>query len=138
MKSILKKLNINNQTDILVLNLPSEFEKNFNEIADLEIYESLVQLNKFSYGILFTTSIKNLKKQMETVLPKILDDGILWIAFPTELSDFETDIHSSYHWEHLRNNCLEIVEEKRINHNWKAKRFRKLEYAKWKEMLAIN
>ncbi len=139
MKSILKKLNIKDQAEILVLNLPDEFEKKFNTLKNIDIFESLVQLNKFSYGILFTTSVSDLKNQINTLIPKILDDAVLWIAFPSEHTDFESDLHDNdYHWDHLRNNCLEIVEEKQINDNWKAKRFRKLEYAKWKDLLQIS
>lgn len=137
MKSILKKLDISGQTELLVLNLPGEFEKNFDDLNGVEIYESLVQLNKFSYGILFVKSITDLKSQLDTLLPKVMDDAIIWIAFPTEHSDFETNIHSGYHWENMRNNCFEIVDQKRINANWKAKRFRKLEYTKWKELSLI-
>ncbi|GLB53225.1 hypothetical protein NBRC110019_22650 [Neptunitalea chrysea] len=137
MKSILKKLNVFFQTEILVLNLPSEFEKNFNKIKNVEIFESLVQLNKFSYGILFTKSIENLKNQLGTLLPKIEDDGELWVVFPTKTSGIQTDICTKYNWHLLRNNCFEIVDEKQINNNWKAKRFRKLEYTKWKELSKI-
>lgn len=137
MKSILKKLDIKNQSEILVLNLPDEFEKNFNELKGIEVYESLVQINKFSYGILFTNSVDNLSKQLDTLLPKIMDDAILWIAFPTEGSDFETNLHSCYHWDNMHRHCFEIVDEKIINNNWKAARFRKLEYTKWKELSRI-
>ncbi|GLB48947.1 hypothetical protein Y10_13150 [Neptunitalea sp. Y10] len=96
-----------------------------------------MQLNKFDYGILFIQSIENLKNQLSTLLPKVNDDGELWIAFPSESSVVATDINMNYNWKALRNECFEIVDEKQINKNWKAKRFRKLEYTKWKELSRI-
>lgn len=124
MKSIIKKLGVKGKTEILLLNVPDEFDRDFHSLNDIEVYESLIQITKIDYALYFARDIDEIEKQFDALRIKLRDDATLWIAFP---SDSE-DINDVYDWKPLNRNCFEDVEDLTINKNWKAKRFRKLEY----------
>lgn len=124
MKAILKKLNIKKEREILVLNLPDEFDRDFHTLEGITITESLVQLTKTGYALLFIADENQLEKQFETLELKLKDDATLWVAYPSA----SEALKQSHPWQPLAAHCFEEVEATQINKNWNAKRFRKLEY----------
>lgn len=128
MKTLFEKLKLSDQKEILILNEPEGFDKELLTLHNIEIYESLVQVTKVNFALVFVTSIQEVEDQMQTLLLKLKDDALLWIAFPTHTS--ATDITDGYDWKPLTGNCFEPTKSMVINENWKVIRFRKLEYAK--------
>lgn len=124
MKAILKKLNVKKEQEILLLNLPNEFDRNFHTLEGITITESLVQLTKTDYALLFITDENQLEKQFETLEIKLKDDATLWVAYPSS----SKALKKAQSWQALAAHCFEEVEATQINKNWNAKRFRKLEY----------
>lgn len=133
MKTIFEKLKLTDQKEILVLNVPGDFDKNLNILNGVEIYESLIQVTKVNFALVFVTSISELESQMQTLLLKLKDDALLWIAYPTNPST--TDINKEYRWKPLTGKSYETTKSVLINDNWQAVRFRKLEYAKPKKLV---
>lgn len=131
MKTVFEKLKLTDQKEILILNEPEGFDKNLNELKNIEIYESLVQVTKVDFAVVFVTTVSELEDQMQTLLLKLKDDALLWIAYPTNL--LKTDINEKYNWKPLTNNCFETTKSVLINDEWQAIRFRKLEYLKSKK-----
>lgn len=128
MKTLFEKLKLSDQKEILILNEPEGFDKELLTLHNIEIYESLVQVTKVNFALVFVTSIKDVEDQMQTLLLKLKDDALLWIAFPTHAT--ATDITDNYDWKPLTGNCFEPTKSMVINENWRVIRFRKLEYAK--------
>ncbi|WP_268224248.1 hypothetical protein [Sinomicrobium oceani] len=129
MKNLFQKLKLENQKEILVLNEPKGFSKQLAELVDIEIYESLVQVNKVEFALVFVTTVKEFEKQMLTLGPKLKDDVVLWIAHPRTVSEkYTTDITDHYDWGPLTRNAYDSVETLTINKDWEALRFRKFEY----------
>lgn len=124
MKAILKKLNVKKEQEILLLNLPNEFDRDFHTLEGITITESLVQLTKTDYALLFITDENQLEKQFETLELKLKDDATLWVAYPSS----SEALQRPQSWQALAAHCFEEVEAIHINKNWNAKRFRKLEY----------
>lgn len=129
MTNLFKKLKLENQKEILVLNEPRGFTKQLAELVGIEVIESLVQVNKVEFALVFVTSIKEFEQQMLTLGPKLKDDVVLWIAHPRTISkNYTTDITDAYNWGPLTRNSYDWVEDLIINKDWEALRFRKLEY----------
>lgn len=128
MKTIFEKLKLSDQKEILILNEPEGFDKELLTLHNIEVFESLVQVTKVDFALVFLTTVQEVEDQMQTLLLKLKDDALLWIAYPTHSS--ATDITDSYNWKPLTSNCFEPTKSKIINENWRAIRFRKLEYAK--------
>ncbi|UNY98904.1 hypothetical protein MQE36_00775 [Zhouia spongiae] len=130
MKSIIKKLGIKGKSEILLLNVPDEFDRDFHTLEDIEVFESLIQITQIDYALYFAHDINEIERQFDTLRIKLKEDATLWIAFPKN----SAEITKEYNWKPLNNNCFISVENLSINENWKAKRFRKLEYTKCKEI----
>ncbi|MGS2740097.1 hypothetical protein [Sinomicrobium sp. M5D2P17] len=129
MKNLFKKLKLENQKEILVLNEPKGFAKQLAELVGIEVYESLVQVNKVEFALVFVTTIKQFEQQMLTLGPKLKDDVVLWVAHPRTISqNYTTDITNAYDWAPLTRNSYDSVDSLTINKDWEALRFRKLEY----------
>ncbi|WP_224489179.1 hypothetical protein [Robertkochia flava] len=131
MKTLFQKLKLEKQDAILVINEPEGFSEELASLVDIEIYQSVVQISKIEFALIFVTTIAELENQLPTVLHKLKEDAILWIAHPRKRSErFETDITDAYTWTPLNRNCFEAVKNLKVNDDWEAVRFRKLEYVK--------
>ena len=129
MTNLFKKLKLENQKEILVLNEPKGFAKQLAQLVDIDVYESLIQVNKVEFALVFVTTIKEFEQQMLTLGPKLKDDVVLWVAHPRTISkNYSTDITNAYDWAPLTRNSYDSVESLTINKDWEALRFRKLEY----------
>lgn len=134
MKTLFQKLKLENQKEILIINEPDGFSEEFAAWTDINIIESLIQVNKVDFALLFVTSITELENQLQTLLPKLDEDAVLWIAHPRKVSStFKTDIDDRYQWKALFTNCYELVDRLKVNGDWEAVRFRKMEYLHCKE-----
>ena len=131
MKTLFQKLKLEKQDAILVLNEPDGFSEELAALVDIEIYQSVIQINKIEFALIFVTTIEELENQLPTVLHKLKEDAILWIAYPRLGSErLHTDITDAYAWTPLNRNCFEEVKHLKVNDDWEAVRFRKLEYVK--------
>ncbi|RAV27506.1 hypothetical protein [Sinomicrobium soli] len=130
MENLFKKLKLEDQKEILILNEPEGFSQQLAELTGIDIYESLVQVNKVEFALVFVTTIRDFEQQMLTLGPKLKDDVVLWVAHPRTISaHFDTDITDAYDWGPLTRNAYDAVNTLTINEDWEAIRFRKTEYA---------
>ncbi|WP_461532974.1 hypothetical protein [Sinomicrobium sp.] len=124
MKNLFKKLQLEDQKEILILNEPEGFSEQLAELTDIEIYESLVKLNKVEFALVFVTSIREFEQQMLTLGPKLKDGVVLWIAHPRTISSrFNTDITDAYDWPPLTRNAYKVANTLTIDEDWEAIRF---------------
>ncbi len=129
MKTLFQKLKLEKQDAILVINEPEGFSEELAALVDIEIYESVIQISKIEFALIFVTTIEELENQLPTVMHKLKEDAILWIAHPRKRSEkLYTDITDAYAWTLLNRNCFEAVHRLKVNDDWEAVRFRKLEY----------
>ncbi|MEL4308009.1 hypothetical protein [Joostella sp. CR20] len=129
MKTLFEKLKLENQKEILILNEPDGFAEQLAELVDIEIYQSLIQVNKMEFALVFVSNIKELENQIHTLHPKLKDDVVLWVAHPRKKSEkLQTDITNAYDWHPLIKHRYEPVKVLKINPDWEAVRFRRAEY----------
>lgn len=129
MKTLFQKLKLENQQEILILNEPDGFVAQFQELVGIDVIESLILVNKVEFALVFVETIEEFESQIITLLPKLKDDVILWIAHPRTISKkYSTDITDNYHWPPLTKECYEQVSSLKVNEDWEALRFRKMEY----------
>ncbi|MCX2680494.1 hypothetical protein OOZ15_11125 [Galbibacter sp. EGI 63066] len=129
MKPLFEKLKLEKQKEILILNEPDGFSEELAKLVDIDIIESLIQVNKIEFALVFVSTIKEFERQSATLLPKLKDDVVLWIAHPRQKSKtLKTDITDDYPWMPLIKNRYDQVGKLKINSDWEALRFRKVEY----------
>lgn len=131
MKTLFEKLKLENQKEILILNEPEGFAERLAELVNIDIYQSLIQVNKMEFALLFVSSIKEFEDQLQTLIPKLKDDVVLWVAHPRKKSkNLTTDITNDYNWEPLIKKGYDQVKILKIDSDWEALRFRRAEYIK--------
>ncbi|QLE01841.1 hypothetical protein HX109_09820 [Galbibacter sp. BG1] len=131
MKTLFEKLKLEHQKEILILNEPEGFAEELEALVDIDIYQSLIQVNKMEFALLFVSTVKELEDQFHSLHPKLKDDVVLWVAHPRKKSEkLITDITDEYTWEPLAKHRYEKVKNIKINPDWEAVRFRRVEYIK--------
>ncbi|WP_417359222.1 hypothetical protein [Galbibacter sp.] len=131
MKTLFEKLKLEHQKEILIINEPEGFADKLAELVDIDIYQSLIQVNKMEFALLFVSYIQEFEDQLQTLLPKLKDDVILWVAHPRKKSkNLPTDITNDYRWDPLVKKGYDQVKGLKIDSDWEALRFRRSEYIK--------
>lgn len=131
MKTLFEKLKLEDLKEILIINEPEGFSEQLAELIDIDIYQSLIQVNKMEFALVFVSSIEELENQVHTLHPKLKDDVVLWVAHPRKKSEkLTTDITDAYDWQPLLKHRYEAVKNLKINPDWEAVRFRRVEYIK--------
>ena len=131
MKTLFEKLKLENQKEILIINEPEGFAEKLAKLVNIDIYQSLIQVNKMEFALLFVSSIKEFADQLQTLLPKLKDDVILWVAHPRKKSEnLRTDITNEYQWDPLVKKGYDQIKRLKIDSDWEALRFRRAEYIK--------
>src|SRR5690606_15398664 len=131
MKTLFEKLKLENQKEILIINEPEGFTQKLAQLVDIDIYQSLIQVNKIEFALLFVCTIEEFEDQRQTLLRKLKDDVVLWVAHPRKKSvTLTTDITNDYQWDPLVKKGYDQVKRLKIDADWEALRFRRTEYIK--------
>src|SRR5690606_15135696 len=131
MKTLFEKLKLENQKEILIINEPEGFAEKLAKLVNIDIYQSLIHVNKIEFALLFVSSITEFVDQLQTLLTNLKDDVILWVAHPRKKSEnFRTDITIDYQWDPLVKKGYDQFKRLKIDSDWEALRFRRAEYIK--------
>ncbi|PKV49949.1 hypothetical protein ATE84_1995 [Aquimarina sp. MAR_2010_214] len=132
MTTLFKKLQLPFSLDeILILNEPEGFCKDLDCLKGVNVKESLIQVSKVDFAIIFVTEKKQIENRIETVYPKLVGDAILWFAYPKKNSKKYTSlINRDYGWGVLGDYNLQPINQVSINTDWNALRFRKISFIK--------
>ena len=132
MVNIFEKLDLpSNLDEIVILNEPLDFEDAIKQLNNIRVVESLVVLSEVDFALVFVENKKQLENRMETLLPKLVGDAIVWIAFPQTSPD-DGDFHSldNEDWSIFGDYQLKPIKHMKLNGNWSAVRFRKTRFIK--------
>ena len=96
MSTLLKKINHKTQEQLILINAPKEFEKHKEEFSNfLRITENL-EAKEYEFVLAFVQEIDDIKKVGEQVETKIVEDGLLWFAYPKKSSKiYKSEVN---HW----------------------------------------
>jgi len=124
-----KKLNLKDQSSIVVLNAPESFQEVCATMAGTVTIQTSLQPTSF---LLFFATKKEMLVQWATRLNDALEgDGLLWIAYPKKSSKrYKSDITRDIGWEAFGALDFEGVRMVAIDEDWSALRFRRVDYIK--------
>jgi hypothetical protein len=129
---LLKKLNHKDQIEIVILNAPDSFNNVINELKkDIQVTDDENIYGEIEFAIVFISNNEEIEKYAELVLPKAVDNALIWFAYPKQ-SDigYETDIADNNGWDIVEDYQFEIVRQISINNEWSALRFRLIKKSK--------
>ncbi|MCG8277445.1 hypothetical protein [Stenotrophomonas sp. NLF4-10] len=131
MTSMFKKLNLKDQTPIVVLNAPPSFEPELAALIDVAISRKIGKGEKTGFGIAFVVTQKQLDEASAALASAAEGDAVLWLAYPKTTSKrYKCEFNRDRGWDVLGRAGFEGVRQVAIDEDWSALRFRRVEYIK--------
>ncbi|MCK9403557.1 MAG: YdeI/OmpD-associated family protein [Chitinophagaceae bacterium] len=125
--TLLEKLQLKDEKNLLIQGLPSSIEKQFAKINYAKNVTPLLKAKKLDFALVFALSQNQLNNVLNEVFPALHDDTKLWVAYPKTASKIVSDLNRDCSWELLKRKEYECVRQVTLDHVWTAMRFKKLD-----------
>ena len=126
-QTILEKLQLKNEKNILIQGLPSSIEKQFNKLSFAKNLTPLLRSRKIDFALVFAVSESQLNGILDDILPSLKEDSKLWVAYPKLTSKITTDLNLEGSWNKLIDAAYENADQVSLDHVWHAVYFKKTE-----------
>jgi hypothetical protein len=127
--SVFDKLNLKDQSEILVLAAPPSFEPELRGLSGVSIVRDAIQLKSIDFALVFVTQRAQIESAANLILRKAQGDIVLWFAYPKGTSKrYASDINRDAGWDALMSAGFETVRLIAIDEDWSALRFRRTQY----------
>ncbi|RZS93117.1 hypothetical protein [Aquimarina brevivitae] len=125
MTPLFKKLQLPKDLDeILILNEPEDFCQELDCLKDVKIKESLIQISEIDFALIFVTDKAQIENRIEIVYPRLMEDAILWFAYPKKSSlRYKSNLTANYGWDILGDFNLQPLHKISLTKDWFALRF---------------
>jgi Bacteriocin-protection, YdeI or OmpD-Associated len=123
--TLLEKLQLKDERNLLVQGLPSTIEKQFAKLAFSKNLSPLLKIRKIDFALVFAVNEQQLGGIVREVLPALQPDAKFWVAYPKIGSKIATTLNRDCNWECLVSEGYETVRQIAIDHVWTAVRFKK-------------
>lgn len=124
-QTILEKLQLKNEKNILIQGLPSSIEKQFNKLSFAKNLTPLLRSRKIEFALVFAVSENQLNSILNDIMPALTEDSKLWVAYPKITSKITTDLNREGSWNKLIDAAYESSEQVSLDHVWHAVYFKK-------------
>lgn len=124
-QTILDKLALKNEKNILIQGLPSSIEKQFVKLSFAKNLTPLLKSRKLDFALLFAVSENQLNSILSDIVPALKQETRLWVAHPKVTSKISTDLNRDSSWNRLYDLGYEQVEAVSLDHVWQAIAFTK-------------
>lgn len=126
-QTILDKLNLKNDKNILIQGLPSSIEKQFSKVSFAKNLTPLLKTRKIDFALIFAVSESQLNTILVDIMPALKEETKLWVAHPKLTSKISTDLNRDSSWNKLNDLGYETIELVSLDHVWQAFNFKRNE-----------
>lgn len=131
MAPVFGKLNLKDQSEILVLNAPESFEPELAALAGVAVLRELSAAKVVTFALAFVTKQKEVDTLAKAIAKKAKGDAIVWFAYPKGTSKkHKCEFNRDTGWTALGAMGFEPVRQVAIDEDWSALRFRRVEFIK--------
>ena len=124
------KLNLKDQTEIIVLNAPASFEPELKALKDVTVRRD-AKGGVIDFSLVFVTTQKEVDTLGPQVAKKAKGDAVVWFAYPKGSSKkYTSQINRDNGWAVMGKAGFEPVRMVAIDEDWSALRFRRVEFIK--------
>ena len=127
MQSMIEKLNLRDEKNILIQGLPSSIEKQFSKLPYAKNVTPLLKSRKIDFALLFAIHQHQMCAILSDVFPALHIESKLWIAYPKATSKISSDLNRDCNWQVLSDHDYEIDCQVALDHMWMAICFKKLD-----------
>jgi hypothetical protein len=126
-QTLLEKLQLKDEKNLLIQGLPSAIEKQFVKLAFAKNLTPLLKSRMIDFALVFAVNEQQLGNIVREVLPALQPDGKFWVAYPKIGSKISTSLNRNCSWECITGRGYESVRQVALDHVWTAIRFRKVD-----------
>ena len=118
--TIVEKLHLNEERNLLIQGLPSSIEKQFAKLSFAKNVTPLLKNRKIDWALVFAVNENQLNSILKDVLPALHGESKLWIAYPKTTSKISSDLNRDCSWSALTGCGYEGVAQVALDHVWSA------------------
>ena len=127
LQTVLEKIQLKDEKNILVQGLPSSIEKQFIKLNFAKSVTPLLRTRRIDFALVFAVSKTQLGDILKDVVPALHEDAKLWIAYPKLTSKIASDLCRDCSWDMITSIGFETVRLVALDNTWSAMRFKKQE-----------
>ena len=125
------KLNLKDQTDIVVLNAPDSFSPELQRLRGVRVRRTLSGSQPITFALAFVSRQTELDAVARALTLRAAGDAVVWFAYPTGTSKrYTCEFNRDTGWQVLGAAGFEAVRQVAIDEDWSALRFRRAEFIK--------
>jgi len=126
-QTLLEKLQLQDEKNLLIQGLPSSIEKQFTKLAFAKNLTPLLKSRKIDFALIFAINEQQLGNIVREVLPALQPDAKFWLAYPKIGSKIATTLNREGSWGCITCAGYESEMQTTLDHCWTAVRFKKTE-----------
>lgn len=119
---IIQKLRVKNGVPLWLLNVPKELESIFSGCA---VKTKVTAKDEIMQAVLFASSQAILDASFKSVVDRLSDDALVWIAYPKKSGAIKSDIDRDKGWDVVHAAGYDGVTQVAVDKDWSALRFKK-------------
>jgi aryl carrier-like protein len=124
-QSLLEKLQLQDEKNLLIQGLPSSIEKQFVKLTFSKNVTPLLKSRKIDFALVFAVSQRQLVDILKDVIPALQEDAKFWIAYPKLTSKIASDLSRDKNWDFVSDYGFEAIRMIALDNVWSAGRFKK-------------
>jgi len=128
---LFQKLNWKPQREMVVFNVPTEFETELSKLKDVKIIRDPKKPTAVEFALAFAMQQAELDRLSRTLAAGVTGDAVLWFAYPKGTSKrYTCEFNRDTGWQVIRKAGFDSVRQVAIDEDWSALRFRRNEFIK--------
>ncbi len=124
-QTLLEKLQLRDEKNLLIQGLPSSIEKQFIKLTFSKSVTPLLKTRKIDFALVFAVSHRQLVEILKDVIPVLGEDAKFWIAYPKLTSKIASDLSRDKNWDFVSDYGFEAVRMIALDNVWSAACFKK-------------
>ena len=133
--TVLEKLRLKDEKNILEQGLPSSIEKQFVKLNFAKSVTPLLKSRRIDFALVFAVSKIQLTGILKDVVPAMHENGKLWIAHPKVTSKIASDLCRDCTWVIITSIGFDPIDFVELDNTWNAVNFKKQDQPKLKKSL---
>ena len=126
-QTLLEKLQLQEEKNLLIQGLPSSIEKQFIKLNFSKGVTPLLKSRKIDFALVFAVNQRQLIDILKDVIPALQEGAKFWIAYPKLTSKISSDLSRDKNWDFVSDYGFEAVRMIALDNVWSAGRFKKSE-----------